>query len=211
MYFFSAISKYNNFKIVKTLSIATCLLLPINLIAQTMYISDHLKTYTRKGASEKFRINGAAFSGDKVEVLDTDGRYSLIRNAKGSKGWIPTNELMPNPPAINENPKLQAKIEELTQQLNNIDQSWQSKTAEIERRAKSAETQSATLIEQNTKLSRALNNAKINNQEIQAMLDAERNGIIFRYFIYGGSVLFIGLLFGLIIPLIIPRRRKNSW
>ena len=44
------------------------------------------------------------------------------------------------------------------------------------------------------------------------MLDADKREIAIQWFIYGGSVLGVGLLIGLILPLIMPkRRRRDGW
>lgn len=44
------------------------------------------------------------------------------------------------------------------------------------------------------------------------MLDANKREIAIQWFIYGGSVLGVGLLIGLVLPHILPRRkRRDSW
>ena len=47
-------------------------------------------------------------------------------------------------------------------------------------------------------------------KEQEALLSAEKQEIIIRWFIYGGSVMLVGLLLGLILPNIIPRRRRRN-
>ncbi|VEI45490.1 SH3 domain-containing protein [Actinobacillus equuli] len=42
------------------------------------------------------------------------------------------------------------------------------------------------------------------------MHDSEKREIVIQWFIYGGSVLAAGLLLGLFIPFIMPRRRRNN-
>lgn len=43
------------------------------------------------------------------------------------------------------------------------------------------------------------------------MLDAGKREIAIQWFIYGGAVLGIGLLLGLILPFILPKRRRDGW
>ena len=44
------------------------------------------------------------------------------------------------------------------------------------------------------------------------MTDANKREIAIQWFIYGGSVLGVGLLIGLVLPHILPRRKsRHSW
>ncbi len=42
------------------------------------------------------------------------------------------------------------------------------------------------------------------------MHDSEKREIVIQWFIYGGAVLGAGLLLGLLVPFLIPRRRRNN-
>ena len=96
--------------------------------------------------------------------------------------------------------------------LNRLDDAWQQRTAEMQRRTKQAEQQSSELLEQNSQLKRELEITKNKNRDLEAMLDAGKREIAIQWFIYGGSVLGVGLLIGLILPLIMPkRRRRDGW
>ena len=82
----------------------------------------------------------------------------------------------------------------------------------MQRRAKQAEQQSSELLEQNTQLKRELEMTKNKNRDLEAMLDAGKREIAIQWFIYGGSVLGVGLVLGLALPFIMPkRRRRDSW
>jgi hypothetical protein len=80
----------------------------------------------------------------------------------------------------------------------------------MQRRTKQAEEQSSQLLEENSQLKRELDTFKNKNRDLEAMLDAGKREIAIQWFIYGGAVLGVGLLLGLIIPLIIPKRRRNT-
>ena len=43
------------------------------------------------------------------------------------------------------------------------------------------------------------------------MQDSEKRAIAIQYFIYGGVVLIAGLILGLLMPYILPRRKRNGW
>lgn len=180
--------------------------------AETQYVTENLNTYLRKGPGDQFKIAGAIQSGEAVTVLGQEGKYTLIRDNKNREAWILTSELSSTPSSREENPKLKAQVQELTLKLNRVDSDWQQRTNEIQRRSKQAEQQSSELLEQNSQLKRELEMTKNKNRDLEAMLDANKREIAIQWFIYGGSVLGVGLLIGLVLPHILPRRkRRDSW
>lgn len=180
--------------------------------AETQYVTENLSTFLRKGAGEQFKIAGSIQAGEAVTVLDKKDRYTLIRDSKNREAWILSSELSPNASSKLENPKLKSQIQELSLKLNRLDDAWQQRTAEMQRRTKQAEQQSSELLEQNSQLKRELEITKNKNRDLEAMLDAGKREIAIQWFIYGGSVLGVGLLIGLILPLIMPkRRRRDGW
>ena len=180
--------------------------------AETQYVTENLNTYLRRGAGDQFKIAGAIQSGEAVTVLEQQGKYTLIRDNKNREAWILTSELSSTPSSREENPKLKAQVQELTLKLNRVDSDWQQRINEIQRRSKQAEQQSSELLEQNSQLKRELEMTKNKNRDLEAMLDANKREIAIQWFIYGGSVLGVGLLIGLVLPHILPRRkRRDSW
>lgn len=180
--------------------------------AETLYVTENLSTFLRKGASEQFKIAGTIRSGEPVTILSQKDKYTLIRDSKNREAWILTSELSNVPSSKDENPKLKAKIEELTLKLNQLDNDWQQRTSEMQRRTKQAEQQSSLLLEQNSQLNRELEITKNKNRDLEAILDAGKREIAIQWFIYGGLVLGVGLLLGLILPFIMPkRRRRDGW
>ena len=180
--------------------------------AETKYVTENLSTYLRKGAGDQYKSAGAIQSGEAVTVLDQKDRYTLIRDAKNREAWILTNELSNEASSKLENPKLKSQIQELTLKLNRVDGDWQQRTVEMQRRTKQAEQQSSELLEQNSQLKRELEITRNKNRDLEAMLDAGKREIAIQWFIYGGSVLGVGLLIGLILPFIMPkRRRRDGW
>ena len=181
--------------------------------AETQYVTENLSTFLRKGAGDNFKIAGAIQSGEAVTVLDRKEKYTLVRDSKNREAWILSSELTSSPSSKLENPQLKNQIQELSVKLNRLDSDWQQRTQEMQRRTKQAEQQSSELLEQNSQLKRELDMTKNKNRDLEAMLDAGKREIAIQWFIYGGSVLGVGLLLGLIIPVIIPkrRRRRDGW
>ena len=180
--------------------------------AETLYVTENLNTFLRKGAGDNFKIAGAIQAGEAVSVLDRKDRYTLIRDAKNREAWILSSELSASPSSKLENPQLKNQIQELSLKLNRLDSDWQQRTGEMQRRTKQAEQQSSQLLEQNSQLKRELEMTKNKNRDLEAMLDAGKREIAIQWFIYGGTVLGVGLLLGLVLPHLIPRRRsRDRW
>ena len=180
--------------------------------AEMQYVTENLSTFLRRGAGEQFKIAGSIQAGEAVNVLDRQGKYTLIRDNKNREAWILNSDLSSTPSSKEENPKLKAQVQELTLKLSRLDGDWQQRTVEMQRRTKQAEQQSADLLEQNSQLKRELEMTKNKNRDLEAMLDAGKREIAIQWFIYGGSVLGVGLLFGLLIPYVLPkRRRRDGW
>ena len=179
---------------------------------ETKYVTENLSTFLRKGAGEQFKIAGTIQAGEAVTVLDKKDRYTLVRDSKNREAWILSSELSTNASSKDENPRLKNQIQELSLKLNRLDGDWQKRTVEMQRRTKQAEQQSSELLEQNSQLKRELEMTKNKNRDLEAMLDAGKREIAIQWFIYGGSVLGVGLILGLVLPFIIPkRRRRDSW
>lgn len=180
--------------------------------AQNQYITENLSTYLRKGPGDQFKLAGTIAAGEQVTVLDRKERYTLIRDSKNREGWILTSEVTSTPSAKLLTPQLQQQVQELSAKLSNIDKDWQQRTIEMQRRAQQADRQSSELLEQNALLKRELEIIKNKNRDLEALQNAETREIMIQYFIYGGSVLGLGLLLGLLIPVLLPRRRQsNGW
>lgn len=178
--------------------------------AQTQYVTENLNTYLRKGAGDNFKISGTIQAGEKVTVLDRKERYSLIRDSKNREAWILNSELTSTPSSKELTPQLQQKVQELTLKLGKIDADWQQRTAEMQRRTEQATQQSSELLDQNAQLKRELEILKNKNRDLEAIQNAESREIMIQYFIYGGTVLGAGLLLGLLLPFLIPRRKKRN-
>ena len=198
-------------KIIKVTFSSLIIFGSISLVhAETQYVTENLNTYLRKGAGDNFKIAGAIQAGEQVTVLNRQERYSLIRDSRNREAWILNSELTSTPSSKNENPKLKAQVQELTMKLNRIDSDWQQRTEEMKRRSDDSNQKSSQLLEENSQLKRELEITKNKNRDLEALLDAGKREIAIQWFIYGGSVLGVGLLLGLIIPVIMPKRRRND-
>lgn len=178
--------------------------------AQTQYISENLNTYMRKGAGDNFKISGAIQAGEKVTILDKRERYSLIKDSRNREGWVLNSDLSDTASPRELIPQLNQQVQDLTNRLSKIDTEWQQRTAEMQRRTQDAVQKSSDLVEENAQLKRELEILKNKNRDLETMHDSEKREIVIQWFIYGGAVLGAGLLLGLLVPFLIPRRKRNS-
>ena len=174
------------------------------------YIAENLSTYMRKGAGNQFKISGSIQAGEPVTVLDKKDNFVLIRDSRNREGWVLASEISQTASPRELIPQLQQEVQTLTAKLKNMDSDWQRRTAEMQRRSQDAEKQSSNLFEENAQLKRELEIVKNKNRNLEIMQDAEKRTIAIQYFIYGGSVLVVCLLLGLIIPIILPKRRSRN-
>ena len=109
-------------------------------------------------------------------------------------------------------PELENQVKTLTDKLNNIDNTWNQRTADMQQKVAGSDGVINSLKEENQKLKNELIVAqkKVNAANLQ--LDDKQRTIIMQWFMYGGGVLGAGLFLGLVLPHLIPRRkRKDRW
>jgi len=104
------------------------LLLPVLLVAgapiqaqtetqppTSAYVSDALEVPLRAGASDRYKVIGAARAGTAVEVLKVDGAraYAQIRTPTGARGWLPADQLTETPSSQEQLAGLRQELEQL--------------------------------------------------------------------------------------------------
>lgn len=178
----------------------------------TGYVSDELSTWLRSGPGEQYRLSGKIKSGDKVTVLqkNSDNKYAQIRDQEGRTAWIPLSELSDKPSVRTLVPQLQQQVQQLTEQLANINQTWNQRTADMQHKVAGSDDAINQLKNANNALKDelAIARKKVNAANIQ--LDDKQRAIIMQWFVYGGGVLGVGLILGLVLPRLIPRRKSNN-
>ena len=175
------------------------------------YITENLSTYMRKGAGDQFKISGSIQAGEKITVLDRKERFVLIRDSRNREGWVLASEVSQTAIPKELIPQLQQQVQDLNGRLAKIDSDWQQRTVEIQRRSNESQKQTSDLLAENAQLKREMEILKNKNRSLETMQDSEKRSIAIQYFIYGGSVLVVGLILGLILPYLAPRRKRGGW
>ena len=178
------------------------------------YVSDELNTWVRSGPGDNYRLVGTVNAGEEVELLQTNeaSNYAQVRDSSGRTAWIPLKELNTQPSLRTRVPELENQVKTLTDKLNNIDNTWNQRTADMQQKVAGSDGVINSLKEENQKLKNELIVAqkKVNAANLQ--LDDKQRTIIMQWFMYGGGVLGAGLFLGLVLPHLITRRKsKDRW
>ena len=176
------------------------------------YISDELSTWVRTGPGDNYRLNGTLNAGEEVTLLQTNDNthYGQIRDAKGRTVWIPLSQLSNEPSLRIRVPDLEQQVKDLTDKLSNIDDSWNKRTADMQQKVAGSDNAINSLKEENQKLKNQLLVAQKKVDAANVQLDDKQRTIIMQWFMYGGGVAGFGLLLGLLLPHMLPRRKKKD-
>ncbi|KLV11220.1 MULTISPECIES: TIGR04211 family SH3 domain-containing protein [Photobacterium] len=182
---------------------------------QTRYISDDLFTYMHTGPSTQYRIMGSVNAGTKVDLLEVNREtgYSKVRDDRGRTGWV-SNDFISKQVGLKERvPALEKELTQVKASLADALQSTDEKTAGMQKTLQLRAKQVTDLETQNSQLNEQLMASQTEIRELRAKLDTQKDDLLMKWFTYGGMVAGGGLLFGLILPHLIPRRRKrnNGW
>jgi SH3 domain protein len=174
------------------------------------WVSDSLNTYVRSGPTDGYRIVGTLVSGQKVELLRSQGDYSQVRGENGGAVWIPSRDLQDVPGQAERLPQLEQKVAALSAELAGIDDTWKARVQGMQetldaRKALIDEAQTARAA-----LDSELSRARSELREVQAQLGEENQQVLMRYMVYGGSIAGAGLFAGLLLPTLLRVRRKRN-
>jgi len=167
------------------------------------YVSDNLYTYIHSGPGLKFKIVGSVNAGDKITVLERnkEAGFTKIKDSRGRVAWVRSIYV-----------SAQVGIQERFNELQKDFARLQQATTTLEKKLQIKSNKVNELEKSNSLLQEELRNFKILNEELNKKLDNEQNELLMRWFSYGGMVGGIGLLLGLILPSMMPdKRRKNRW
>ncbi|GIZ13684.1 TIGR04211 family SH3 domain-containing protein [Pseudomonas sp. NCCP-436] len=179
-------------------------------VSNQRWVSDSLSTYVRSGPTDGYRIVGSLRSGERVELLRTQGDYSQIRSTAGNTVWIPSRDLQQVPGQAERLPQLEQKVAELSAELEGINDTWKSRIQGMQETLESRKQLIEELQTVRSSLDAELGKTRAELREAQAQLGEEQQQVLMRYMAYGGSIAGAGLLLGLILPTLLRVRRKRN-
>lgn len=197
-------------------------------MAASRFVSDQLSINLRKGPGTQFHIKTLVQAGTRVDVLETDNGWSKVQTSDGSTGFVLSRFLSDQPAARMQVAGMKNKVAALTSQNADL----KTKLASAEDSTSNLGDAKRKLVTENTSLKQQLEHIKkisanaVNiNQENQALHkklaaaqqqakqlqssnkahENRRQGMK-----VGAVILIVGILLGLIVPLL-RRKKRSSW
>lgn len=163
------------------------------------FISDALVVYIHSGPGNQYRIIGTLAAGSSVMRLSEENGYAQIQYDDNKTGWLPRENLSYTPGLRAQYTELQASYTEQSGQLAELEQNTALLQTEINRL-----TQERDLAQQELqKLNR-------DNERLMTQLDQSQVSFWQQPMVIGAAVLLFGLMFGMLLPKLIPSRRNSD-
>jgi SH3 domain protein len=165
------------------------------------FVVDSLSTALRSGPGNEYRTISTVRAGETVTFIGDNpaNGFVKIRDNSGTEGWLSGEYI-----TYNASPK--ANLEALKQQLSQ--QEMIAAQFEQER-----QTFSQQLTQAQTERDDAVKAAELAKQtvaQLTARLAEENPELLHNKMVIGGGLIAAGILFGLILPAVMPRRRRND-
>lgn len=211
--------------------LALFMALPIVVSAETRYVSDHLLITLRTGKGTEYQVIKSLPSGTRLELLDDDGEYSHVRTEDGTEGWARNQYLIDTPIAKDKLATAEQKLEKLQETRKQLQQQIKALKSDKDTVEKERDTFSADLAKVQKELdmlqkvaAQPIKTAK-QNEKLKAEVETlqqettrltEENKHLADssqrdWFLTGAGVLGGGLVLGLLLPLLRPRRRTGMF
>ncbi len=183
--------------------------------AQQYFVADKLFTYIHAGPNNTYRIIGSVNAGEEIQLVDRNAStgYSQIVDNRGRKGWIESKFVSSSESIAVRLPRIEEELATVKQELNKARNSADQEQAGLISSLEARNDQIAEMEKNYAEISDKLAKAQTQVRQLTAKLDTQKEDLLLKYFMYGGGVAGIGLLFGLVLPHVIPRRKKspNGW
>ncbi|MDX3773329.1 TIGR04211 family SH3 domain-containing protein [Chromatiaceae bacterium AAb-1] len=187
-------------------SLAVLFLLPALAIAQSSeqkaaFISDALFVYLHSGPSNQYRIIGTVNAGQEVTYLSEDATsgYAQIRYDNNKTGWLPKEYVTYTPGLVSQLENLKS---DFTAQQNRVRQLEQERD-QLQSRLNNIQAEHQQTQEQ-------LNLVNLTNGQLKAQVAATQSSVWQNPMVLGSCILAAGLLLGLLLPLLWPKRRGGG-
>jgi len=207
---------------------STVLFSVTEVIAESRYVQPSAEVVLRTGGGREYKVIGMVKDGDKVELLEEDDSYALVRVAGGKEGWMLKRFLTVEPPLSTivaslraENERLKQKEVEFTQKYEEVAAKLSQMEADLnsalgERNQITADYQNlqrdtADVIQIKNDMLQATQQNTVLAEEM-AVLKEENNRLkkdkSINWFMAGGGVLLVGMFLGRLLSS--SRKRKSS-
>lgn len=187
--------------------ILACVIAVPAAMAKDRFISDNLFTYMHAGPSNQFRIIGSVNAGEKVNLVSVDKKsgYSQVVDSRGRKGWVSTSFITTQEGMSTRLPKLEKELSVVKEKLANANDIANREKEGLVDSLNTRNSQISELEKNYGDMSQQLTASQTEVRNLRAKLDTQKDDLLLKYFMYGGGVAGIGLLFGLVLPHLVPR------
>lgn len=189
-------------------------LVSTNLIAQTRYVDGIQKVTFRTGPGTDNKIIRMIESNEKLTLLESGEKWTKVKDTEGNEGYILNRFVTKETPYIyryqyqkNLNEKLKEKEANLTQKLKELEEELKTTKTELSTTKDSLQNteQSFSQLQEGAsdyiglkkKYDSTVLALKQSTERVQE-LEERVNTYYIKWFLAGGSVLFLGWLIGLI-------------
>lgn len=202
--------------------------------SETMYIDDTLLVPLRSGEGTSFRIVHKGLpSGTAVEILERNAEsgYSKVVTSAGTEGYLPTRYLSAEPIArmklveaekrvatlSNENNELKTKLNELQKNFGSLEKQHGSASSELQdtaeelERIKAISADALNLDRRNRELRESNEQLRNELEVLQVEANRLRDKSESNMMLMGGGLVLLGVLIALIVPLLKPSKKNDSW
>ena len=178
------------------------------------YVTENVDIYLRRGPGSQYAYSNAVKAGQKVIELEksADGKYTRIQLPNGNSAWIESNKLKDQPSFKELVPSLEAQLAEYKDKVDNAEKNQQNAIQDYAEKLQKAEQSIESLQAKNNELEQLNKQQEMKLESMLNQVDDKRRDLIVTWFTYGGLVAGGGFLLGLILPAIMPgRRKKDRW
>jgi SH3 domain protein len=164
------------------------------------FISDALFVFLHSGPNNQYRIIGTVNAGQSVTFLQEDSAtgYAEIQ-VDGKTGWLPKEHITYTPGLVTQLENLKAEYAQHNETVNALEQQRDQLNSQLNEAV--AERQKA--VEQLEQANRAY-------EQLKVQLENTQSSIWEKPMILGSLILLAGLIFGLLLPLLMPKRRNSE-
>ena len=168
----------------------------------TAYIIDNLYIFMHSGPSKNYRIIGSVDAGTQITLLSgEDNGYFKVVDDKEREGWIESK-------FISKTAGLHQQYQALSNDMTLMQEQLRQAVIELPK----LQQQNQSLTEQNQVLEQQITKLKTTmeaerNQKQAASAKEKRQLLT-----YGGAIAFIGLFLGIILTIVLSRRKRyDGW
>lgn len=209
-----------------TLSLIATSLISTQILAADKYVSDMIYIPVRSDKSPQAGIlqQGVA-SGTKLQFIreetgTDENQWALIVTPEGTEGWVRSQNLTDKPtaamqlaklsPGARDQVGLQTENAELKQQLEKLQAEHQQLLTDTEDMRQAATT-AINLEEDNQRIHKEFQILQTRADVLQAENDQLKDTDRFNHWIYGGALVFGGILISFFLQALGRRKRHSEW